>query len=200
MHWVCFRFYTGTRPSEAVALKWGRVDLIHGRATIKASRTLGEDNAPKTTASDRTVKLLPNVMDVLRSLQPEQAGPDDYVFIDERGKPMDQNEFGRKFTAVLRELNIRPRRFYNTRHTYISVALTVGCNAKWIAEQTGTSLIMIQQNYGKYIRDDGDALLRAYVGSQTGEREDETETFSTESAKYAGVMVVPTGIEPVFPT
>ena len=27
---VYFRFYTGTRPSEAVALKWGNVDLING--------------------------------------------------------------------------------------------------------------------------------------------------------------------------
>ena len=44
--------------------------------------------------------------------------------------------------------------FTNTRHTYISVVLTLGCNQKWIAEQTGTSIAMIQENYGKYIRDD----------------------------------------------
>jgi hypothetical protein len=44
-----------------------------------------------------------------------------------------------------------------------SVALTLGCNPKWIAEQIATSLAMIQQNYGKYIRDDGDAVLWAYL-------------------------------------
>jgi hypothetical protein len=33
--------------------------------------------------------------------------------------------------------------------------LTIGCNQKWIAEQTRTSVQMIQENYGKYIRDDG---------------------------------------------
>ncbi len=60
-------------------------------------------------------------------------------------------------------LKIRPRPFYNVRHTFISVALTIGCNQKWIAEQTGTSIAMIQDHYGRYIRDDGDALLRAYV-------------------------------------
>jgi len=38
------------------------------------------------------------------------------------------------------------------------VALTLGCNPKWIAEQNGTS-----SNYGKYIRQGGDALLREYV-------------------------------------
>jgi integrase len=30
---VYFRFYTGARPSEAVALKWGSVDLLNGKAT-----------------------------------------------------------------------------------------------------------------------------------------------------------------------
>jgi hypothetical protein len=30
---------------------------------------------------------------------------------------------------------------------------------KWIAEQTGTSVQMIQEHYGKYIREDGDTLF-----------------------------------------
>jgi integrase len=176
---------------------------------INSSRTLGEDNAPKTVASTRTIQLLPNVIDVLQGLQHSHAALDDYVFSDDTGRPLDQNEFGRKFTAVLKELRIRARRFYNARHTYISVALTIGCNPKWIAEQTGTSLIMIQQNYGKYIRDDGDALLRNYVEARKEESErDEidqetetyTETFSERRSNYAGNLVVPTGIEPVFPT
>jgi hypothetical protein len=58
---VCFRFYMGTWPSEAVALKWGRVDLVIGKAIINSSRTFGEDNAPKTEASTRTITMLPNV-------------------------------------------------------------------------------------------------------------------------------------------
>ena len=62
-----------------------------------------------------------------------------------------------------RSLVLRLKVCYNTLHTYISVALTLGCHPKWIAEQTATSLAVIQQNYGKYIRDDGDALLWAYV-------------------------------------
>ena len=166
---VYFRFYTGTRPSEAVALKWGNVDLWSGKATITTSRTLGEDNDTKTRASRRTITLLPNVVEVLKSILPLHVKHDSYVFTDEQGNPIEQNEFGRKFGDVLRVLKIRPRPFYNTRHTYISVALTLGCNPKWIAEQTGTSLAMIQQNYGKYIRDDGDALLRAYVGESKKE-------------------------------
>src|SRR4029077_2358159 len=131
---------------------WGRVDLLNGKATIVLSRTLGEENAPKTGAITRTIALLPNVVELLKTLLPLHVTAEDYVFTDEQGRPIDQNEFGRKFQDVLRVLNIRPRPFYNTRHTYISVALTLGCNPKWIAEQTGTSIAMIQQNYGRYIR------------------------------------------------
>jgi integrase len=101
------------------------------------------------------------VVDLLKSTLPLRVEPNSYVFTDGQGKPIDQSEFARGFQAVLRVLKIRPRPFYNLRHTFISIALTLGSNPKWIAEQTGTSVAMIQEHYGKYIRDDGDALLRA---------------------------------------
>jgi integrase len=161
-----FRFYTGTRPSEASALKYGNVDLVSAKATVKTSRTLGEENAPKTAGSARTFNLLPNVVEVIKAIQPLNIEPNTYVFTDGNGRPIDQTMFGRKFMGVLRVLSIRPRSFYNARHTHISVALTLGCNPKWVAEQTGTSLAMIQKSYGRYIRDDGADLLKAYVGHE----------------------------------
>jgi integrase len=125
--------------------------------------------------------LLPNVVELLGTLLPLHVAPDSYVFTNDEGRPIDQNEFGRKFQDVLRVLKIRPRPFYNTRHTYISIALTLGCNPKWIAEQTGTSLAMIEKHYGKYIRDDGDALLRAYVESPKKDRKiEQTEELAKE--------------------
>ena len=163
---VYFRFYTGTRPSEATALKWRNIDLVNAKAAITSSRTFKEENAPKTLGSARTVKLLPNVIELLKTILPLHVEPSSYVFTDEQGKPIDQNEFGRKFGDVLRVLELQQRPFYNTRHTYISIALTLGTNSKWVAEQTGTSLAMIEKSYGKYIRDDGDAPLQAYVAKQ----------------------------------
>ena len=144
------------------------------------------------------------MVELLKSLLPLRVEPNSYVFTDGQGKPIDQSEFARGFQAVLRVLEIRPRPFYNTRHTYISVALTLGCNQKWIAEQTGTSIEMMERNYGKYIRDDGDALLRAYVersdrhveGEKTGTF---SETFFDARRNYLENMASPTGFEPVLP-
>ena len=45
-------------------------------------------------------------------------------------------------------LEMRPRKFYATRHTFISVALSKGCNLKWVAEYCGTSVEMIEKSYG----------------------------------------------------
>lgn len=78
-------------------MKWGAVDLLAAKASIEWSRTLGEENAPKTQASARTFSLLPNVIDLLKTLLPLHAKAEDYVFTDEQGRPIDQNEFGRKF-------------------------------------------------------------------------------------------------------
>src|SRR5262245_57143951 len=115
---------------------------------------------------------------VLPSLTPFFTGAD--------RKPVDQSEFARGFQAVLRVLEIRQRPFYNTRHTFISVALTLGCNQKWIAEQTGTSIAMIQEHYGKFIRDDGDQLLRAYVEQSKRATEHKPEPLP-EPSRVAGL-------------
>ena len=55
---------------------------------------------------------------------------------------------------VLGELGIRPRKFYATRHTFISISLSNGINAKFIAEYCDTSLAMIEKHYGRHIRSD----------------------------------------------
>ena len=62
---------------------------------------------------------------------------------------------------------------------------------------------MIQEHYGKYIRDDGDALLRAYVqqpkldaaSQKTGTF---AETFSRGVSNFVKTLASPTGFEPVL--
>ncbi len=56
------------------------------------------------------------------------------------------------------------------------MVLSAGVNIKWLAEQCGTSVAMIERRYGKFIRDDGDVPLRALFESKT-------ETFEGESGK-----------------
>jgi hypothetical protein len=56
--------------------------------------------------------------------------------------------------GCLRSLGIRPSKLYLTRHTYIAWPLPKGANLKGLAEYCGTSMQMIEQSCGRYIRKD----------------------------------------------
>jgi integrase len=143
-------FWTGMRPSEAIALRWGDVDLSVEKAEITKSRHLGAEAAPKTRGSRRTVRLLPTVVELLGFAKPLHASETDYVFRDAEGKPLDAAQWRKRhWNRALRAKQIRPRKFYATRHTYISVALSHSVNIKWLAEQCGTSVEMIERNLWK---------------------------------------------------
>ncbi len=189
-------FWTGMRPSEATALRWSDADLSLGKVSITKSRHMKAEAPTKTSASVRTVTLLPATIEVLNQLYPLRATEQDHIFLDVHGNPFEtQKWMGRHWSKALRASGIRQRKFYYTRHTYISIALSVGVNIKWLAEQCGTSVAMIEKHYGRYIKDDGDAPLRALFELKT---ETFTETFEGESGKSLKSMVVPTGFIPAF--
>lgn len=202
-HWhafVYFQFWTGCRPSETAALRVSDVDLTLGTVSITKSRDEQHECAPKTEGSIREIKLLPNVLDVLREMPRDFADVEDpYFFLNPEGGPITTAWWPKKsWFPVLEKLEIRRRKFYATRHTFISVALSKGCNLKWVAEYCGTSVEMIEKSYGKFIADDGAApLIRSLEGAKT-------HTFHVPSAvsvgNYRESKVVPGGIEPPFAT
>ena len=80
---------TGLRVSEALALRWGAVDLLAGELHVRAS--LGRDgtiNEPKTEAGTRTVPLSPGLVDLLVSLKPDNASEHEFVFASKSGGPL----------------------------------------------------------------------------------------------------------------
>jgi integrase len=159
---VLSAFWTGARPSELIALRWSDVDTRTRKLMVRRSRTLHEDNAPKTEGSERTIDLAPAVANVLAQIKPLHATDDAFVFMNSDGRPI----FGDSFTKhewhrALRSAGVRPRKFYATRHTFISLALSRGARPKWVAEYVGTSVAMIEKHYGRYIAQaDGDQLAR----------------------------------------
>ena len=62
------------RPSEALGLCWGDVDLRRGEISISKSRYLGEESGTKTEGSERVIKLLPNVVNILKAIKPVACG------------------------------------------------------------------------------------------------------------------------------
>ena len=74
--------------------------------------------------------------------------PDGYVFTSSNGAAIDESNFyHREWLAMLRRLKIRPRRFYNTWHSYISFMLSSGHSALFVSKQTGGSIKTLETNY-----------------------------------------------------
>jgi integrase len=146
-------FWTGARPSELTARRWRDIDLQTGTLSIYNSRTEYEEGETKTAASIRTITLNRNLIDYLKQIKPLRAQPEDYIFTQRNGSPINQLAFGQRyFQGALTALNVRHRDFYHTRHTFISVQLSYGENVKQIAEYVGTSAAMIFSRYGRWVR------------------------------------------------
>lgn len=151
--WVYTRFWTGMRPSEAAALRLSDFDAVAEKIQIRVSRHRGVDGETKTRGSKRTIDLTPEVTAVLRDLVPLKVDPARFLFTNRyTGGAINQGEWAREYWGrCLRALGLRPRRFYDTRHTFISEALTRGANIKWLAEYCGTSVVMIEKHYGRFM-------------------------------------------------
>jgi integrase len=142
-------FWTGMRLSEALALRWEDIDLKHGFISISKYHYL-EENSTKTAGSEREIRLLPGVVDVLRAAKPLHIGVNEHVFKNQDGNLLDfhtwRGKKGRKGSGgkqklahgiwyrILRASGVRERKPYTMRHTFISAGLTNGVNIKWLAE------------------------------------------------------------------
>jgi integrase len=161
-------FYTGMRPSEAVALRLKSLDLAHGTLIVERSRSLGAEAAPKTAAAARVVRLTSRNIEVLQPLIELRAEPGDYLFKNTLGEPIDQRSFYKLFCSAQRALGIRLRDLYATKDTYVSTALTRGVNLAWLSEQTGVADATLRRHYGRFIHADAaDALELSKIDSNS---------------------------------
>jgi hypothetical protein len=181
------------------------VDLRAGFLSITKSRPdKATDESPKTAGSDREIKLLPSVAEILRHIKPIHVPEKSYVYLNREGQPLNFRTWQAGVWYRIREAGVRERKPYCTRHTFISVGLTNGVNPKWIADYCGTSVAMIEKHYGKYIRSDAAEQLARLTGTVPPQERkliaaDETIKNTGEIDKWAHLdsNQGPTGYEPV---
>ncbi len=168
-----FRFFTGLRPSEEVALTVCDVDLTHGTISINKARVAGVDRSFTKTGEDRVVLLCPRARVVLeRQLrlraQLERAGQVDHpdVFCQESGARLCNLQYPQlRWRETLKALPIRYRRPYCARHTSVSWNLMLGTNPLWVAKQHGHSIATMLRFYAAWaegaVESDVEAIRRA---------------------------------------
>ena len=182
-------FYSGARPGELAALKWGDIDGRTNKFRIRARRYRGDEAAPKTKSSTRDVDMLLPALEALKAQRAQQAAMrlkrgegkletgKDYVFTGPKGGFLNLNLVREKiWYPTLDAGKLRRRTFYQTRHTFASNALAAGENPKWVADMLGhKSTEVLFDVYEKYIprktRLDGSALL-VRMSEESGSKPD----------------------------
>jgi integrase len=162
---VKFLFLTGCRTGEAVALKWKHVNKDCRQITFCESVNT-QFKVRQDTKNHRSRKFPCNsrLQALLQSIKPEDCNPENLVFPSTTGKEIDAGDFlnrawkGYKnhrgnqtegiVTRLVREGKLSHYRcLYNTRHTFITLALENGLDAKDVARLVGNSPEILYKHY-----------------------------------------------------
>jgi integrase len=165
-NYYAVRFFTGMRSGEIDGLKWEFVDFTNKQILVRETLVAGRTEYTKTDGSQREIPMFGPVLDSLRDQYENTANTSPYVFCNNNGRPLDQNNTTKRvWYPLLRHLGLKKRRPYQTRHTAATLFLAAGENPEWVARLLGhSSTEMLFKVYSRYIpnltRMDGSAIER----------------------------------------
>jgi integrase len=151
---------TGLRSGEIFALRWNALDLEKGTLHVRHSLRWNEGmpiwGPPKTRASRRTLRLPPDVVDILKTrhttqkLEKNAAGDlwvdHSSVFAGALGKPILSRTFADWFKALAIRAKVKEINVHGTRHTYASLCIRVEMQLKLLSELLGHTNVAFTQN------------------------------------------------------
>ncbi len=146
---------TGARPGELLANRWGDYDFETGTLTIQHSL----ENHSRTIKDTKThqARFVP-LVELNRVVLLEHYSnskfnkPDDFIWPNKSGGPLDESLINRRFTRSIQKLGLRKIRLYDLRHGHITELLNDGVPDKQIQERVGhSSATMTKDRYGHFL-------------------------------------------------
>ena len=136
--------YTGLRRGELQALRWETVDLAAGILRVEHSwdRVAGLVE-PKSRTGRRKVPIPAALAPELVSHLARQPAGAEFVFEGSSGDPFDPSNAIRSAKRAWREAGLKPLGFHEARHTYASLMIAAGVNAKALSTYMGHSSITV---------------------------------------------------------
>ncbi|GAF93136.1 unnamed protein product, partial [marine sediment metagenome] len=147
---------TGLRQAELLGLRWRDIDpdimlSISVNRVLYKRRGVCEFKEPKTSHSRRLVSMTPKLAVFLREYRQERkslyrelgkgVNPDDLVFANVEGKPLDPSVLTHNFARIAKRSGLQNVRFHDLRHTFASLMLLRGAKPKVISEALGHSSV-----------------------------------------------------------
>jgi integrase len=161
--------YAGLRRGELMALRWEDVDLAKG--VIRVERAYDEKGRvhvePKSRAGRRTVPIVGALRDELVAHRARQNGDSGLVFGVTPETPFQPSNLWRRAQRAWKRAGLEPIGLHEARHTFASVLIAAGVNAKAITTYMGhVSIQTTYDLYGKLMpgsESEAAALVDAYL-------------------------------------
>ena len=142
-------FYTGLRLGELRALRWSEVDLAKGVVRVewswdpKAGRI-----EPKSKAARRTVPIPSVLRDILVEHRVKAGDEPGFVFGKTPETPFSPATVDQRTKRAWKAFGLRPITLHEARHTFASLMIAAGVNAKALSTYMGHSSVTI--TYDRY--------------------------------------------------
>lgn len=154
----------GLRAGEALALKWGDIDLEAGTLTIRRAWTAlggkGTLTEPKTPAARRTLPVPKATLERLRArweallaegFRPEEAKELWVVPGKDPSKPLNPHSLNHALRKIAARLGIPRLRVHDLRHSYGSFLLANGAPLELVSERMGHANPSITLNVYRHL-------------------------------------------------
>jgi integrase len=167
-------FWGGLRRGELAALRWPDVDLAQGVIRVERSWDFktGQAVTPKSRAGRRRVPIPAVLRDELVERRMD-SGSEILCFGESADQPFRPSGVDRRARATWRTLSLEPLTLHDARHTFASLMIAAGANAKAISSYMGHSSIQVTFDlYGHLMpgnEAEAAALLDRYLEHARGE-------------------------------
>jgi integrase len=160
-------FYAGLRLGELLALRDADVDLEVG--VIRVERSWDPHAgviAPKSRAGRRAIPIVAALRSHLAARKLRRRGGSE-LFFGDRGRPFNRNALVARAGRAWKQVGLDPIGLHECRHTFASILIAAGVNAKALSTYLGHSSIQITlDRYGHLMpgnEDEAVALVDAYL-------------------------------------
>jgi integrase len=161
--------YAGLRLGELLALDWSDVDLAAGLIRVERGydATAGVTVRPKSRAGRRGVPIAAILRDELVEHRMREGRDTGLVFGRSADRPFNTPTIWARARRAWAESNLVPIGLHECRHTFASLMIAAGVNAKALAAFMGHSSVTITlDRYGHLMpgsEDEAAGLLDAYL-------------------------------------
>jgi integrase len=141
--------YAGLRRGELLALRWEDVDLAAGVIHVERSWDVKEGVvAPKSRAARRSVPIAGALREYLVQHALRSGRRAGLVFATAAGQPFTPSNVRKRANAAWMRIGLAPIGLHECRHTFASLMIAAGVNAKALSAYMGHSSVTI--TYDRY--------------------------------------------------